>query len=78
MYFKLCKLIIFYRRERDNSEAERAQLLKQIRDLQEHIQEKDNQFIALEEQVHILLLCFTFLSSWSNKVNVNIKEEYSI
>nr|CAD1821787.1 unnamed protein product [Ananas comosus var. bracteatus] len=35
---------------RDNSEAERAQLLKQIRDLQEHIQEKDNQFIALEEQ----------------------------
>ncbi|XP_062194849.1 uncharacterized protein LOC133898249 isoform X2 [Phragmites australis] len=38
------------RRERDNSEAERAQHLKQIHDLQEHLREKENQFIALEEQ----------------------------
>nr|XP_029117926.1 uncharacterized protein LOC105035945 isoform X3 [Elaeis guineensis] len=37
-------------REQDNLEAERAQQLKQIRDLQEHIQEKENQFLALEEQ----------------------------
>lgn len=39
------------RRERDNSEAERAQHLKQIRDLQQHIQEKENQLLALQEQV---------------------------
>ncbi|GJN15557.1 hypothetical protein PR202_gb02478 [Eleusine coracana subsp. coracana] len=38
------------RRERDNSEAERAQHLKQIHDLQEHLREKENQFITLEEQ----------------------------
>ncbi|KAL6661014.1 hypothetical protein ACP70R_000398 [Stipagrostis hirtigluma subsp. patula] len=38
------------RRERDNSEAERAQHLKQIHDLQEHLREKESQFIALEEQ----------------------------
>ncbi|KAG8390448.1 hypothetical protein BUALT_Bualt01G0084400 [Buddleja alternifolia] len=39
-----------YRRERDNSEAERAQHIKQIHDLQEHIQEKDRQFMELQEQ----------------------------
>ncbi|CAL5013897.1 unnamed protein product [Urochloa decumbens] len=38
------------RRERDNSEAERAQHLKQIHDLQEHLREKESQYIALEEQ----------------------------
>uniref|UniRef100_K3YG72 DUF7725 domain-containing protein n=1 Tax=Setaria italica TaxID=4555 RepID=K3YG72_SETIT len=38
------------RRERDTSEAERAQHLKQIHDLQEHLREKESQFIALEEQ----------------------------
>uniref|UniRef100_A0A0D9XAF0 DUF7725 domain-containing protein n=1 Tax=Leersia perrieri TaxID=77586 RepID=A0A0D9XAF0_9ORYZ len=38
------------RRERDNSEAERAQHLKQIHDLQEHLREKESQFLALEEQ----------------------------
>ncbi|KAL6900672.1 hypothetical protein ACP4OV_005348 [Aristida adscensionis] len=38
------------RRERDNSEAERAQHLKQIHDLQEHLREKESQVIALEEQ----------------------------
>ncbi|CAL5000088.1 unnamed protein product [Urochloa decumbens] len=37
-------------RERDNSEAERAQHLKQIHDLQEHLREKESQYIALEEQ----------------------------
>ncbi|XP_008646685.1 uncharacterized protein [Zea mays] len=38
------------RRERDNSEAERAQHLTQIHELQEHLREKESQFIALEEQ----------------------------
>ncbi|AQK57833.1 uncharacterized protein LOC100383560 [Zea mays] len=38
------------RRERDNSEAERAQHLKQIHDLQELLREKESQFIAIEEQ----------------------------
>ncbi|KAF7095572.1 hypothetical protein CFC21_097708 [Triticum aestivum] len=37
-------------RERDNSEAERAQHLKQIHDLQEHLREKESQYLALEEQ----------------------------
>lgn len=42
-----------YRRERDNSEAERAQHIKQIHDLQEHIQEKERQFMELQEQNRI-------------------------
>ncbi|KAI3457950.1 hypothetical protein Pfo_014613 [Paulownia fortunei] len=42
-----------YRRERDSSEAERAQHIKQIHDLQEHIQEKERQFIDLQEQHRI-------------------------
>ncbi|KAL6509224.1 hypothetical protein OROGR_022534 [Orobanche gracilis] len=42
-----------YRREMDNSEAERAQHTKQIQDLQEHIQEKERQFIELQEQHRI-------------------------
>lgn len=42
-----------YRRERDNSEAERAQHIKQIHDLQEHIQEKERQHIELQEQNRI-------------------------
>ncbi|KAL0299737.1 UNVERIFIED_CONTAM: hypothetical protein Sradi_6633500 [Sesamum radiatum] len=42
-----------YRRERDNSEAERAQHIKQIHDLQEHIQEKERQLIELQEQHRI-------------------------
>ncbi|WVZ91832.1 hypothetical protein U9M48_037955 [Paspalum notatum var. saurae] len=44
------KELATFRRERDNSEAERAQHLKQIHDLQEHLREKESQFIALEEQ----------------------------
>ncbi|GFP88764.1 hypothetical protein PHJA_001020100 [Phtheirospermum japonicum] len=39
-----------YRMEIDNSEAERAQHIKQIHDLQEHMQEKERQFIELQEQ----------------------------
>ncbi|XAR52160.1 hypothetical protein NMG60_11020083 [Bertholletia excelsa] len=39
-----------FRRERDNSEAERAQHIKQIHDLQEHFQEKERQFLELQEQ----------------------------
>ncbi|KAL8551035.1 hypothetical protein ACS0TY_000207 [Phlomoides rotata] len=42
-----------YRREMDTSEAERAQHIKQIHDLQEHIQEKERQFIELQEQHRI-------------------------
>ncbi|KAL0358840.1 UNVERIFIED_CONTAM: hypothetical protein Sangu_0733400 [Sesamum angustifolium] len=43
----------FQLRERDNSEAERVQHIKQIHDLQEHIQEKDRQFMELQEQHRI-------------------------
>ncbi|KAJ7965274.1 Reticulocyte-binding 2 a [Quillaja saponaria] len=39
-----------FRRERDHSEAERAQHIKQIHDLQERIQEKERQLIELQEQ----------------------------
>ncbi|QHO16223.1 uncharacterized protein [Arachis hypogaea] len=44
------KELATFRRERDHSEAERAQHMKQIHDLQEHIQEKDRQLIELQEQ----------------------------
>ncbi|CAK9141595.1 unnamed protein product [Ilex paraguariensis] len=44
------KELATFRRERDNSEAERAQHLKQMHDLQEHIQEKERQFMELQEQ----------------------------
>lgn len=44
-------LTILCRRERDNVETERAQHIKQIHDLQEHIQEKERQFLELQEQV---------------------------
>ncbi|KAJ4835902.1 hypothetical protein Tsubulata_006162 [Turnera subulata] len=37
-------------RERDHSEAERVQHIQQIRDLQEHIQEKERQILELQEQ----------------------------
>ncbi|XP_015574922.1 uncharacterized protein LOC8262233 isoform X2 [Ricinus communis] len=37
-------------RERDHSEAERAQHIQKIRDLQEHIQEKERQILELQEQ----------------------------
>lgn len=43
--------LLWCRRERDNSESERAQLLKKIHDFQEHIQDKETQILALEEQV---------------------------
>lgn len=53
--FKQIWLVIsFCRRERDHSEAERAQHIKQIHDLQEHIQEKERQLIELQEQVFTL------------------------
>lgn len=44
------KELATFRRERDNSEAEKGHHLKQIHDLQDHIQEKDRQFIELQEQ----------------------------
>lgn len=50
------------RRELDNSEAERAQHLSQIRDLQEHIQEKESQILALQEEVDASILFPIFLN----------------
>ncbi|XVF12744.1 hypothetical protein REPUB_Repub08aG0145900 [Reevesia pubescens] len=44
------KELTTFRRERDHSEAERAQHIKQIHDLQEHAQEKERQLIELQEQ----------------------------
>ncbi|KAH0464836.1 hypothetical protein IEQ34_004939 [Dendrobium chrysotoxum] len=48
---ELNKELATFRRELDNSEVERARLVKQIHDLQEHVREKESQFLALEEQV---------------------------
>lgn len=47
------KEIQSYRRERDNSEAERAQHIKQIHDLREHFQDKERQYVELQEQHRI-------------------------
>ncbi|KAL8160383.1 hypothetical protein V2J09_001920 [Rumex salicifolius] len=47
------KEIANFRRERDSVEAERAHRVKQIHDLQEHIQEKDRQVMELQEQHRI-------------------------
>ncbi|KAJ4956582.1 hypothetical protein NE237_013365 [Protea cynaroides] len=44
------KELVTIRRECENSEAERAQHLKQIHELKEHIEEKDRQLLELEEQ----------------------------
>ncbi|PON81202.1 RNA polymerase II degradation factor [Trema orientale] len=44
------KELASFRRERDHTEAERAQHIKKIHDLQEHIQEKERQLIDLQEQ----------------------------
>ncbi|XP_057991075.1 uncharacterized protein LOC110669647 isoform X4 [Hevea brasiliensis] len=44
------KELATFRRERDHSEAERAQHIQQIRDLQEHVQEKERQILELQEQ----------------------------
>lgn len=53
LYREQNKELATFRRERDNSESERAQLLKKIHDFQEHIQDKESQFLALEEQHRI-------------------------
>lgn len=45
------KLVSVGRRERDHSEAERAQHIAKIHELQEHIQEKERQLMDLQEQV---------------------------
>ncbi|XP_042426930.1 uncharacterized protein LOC122014655 isoform X2 [Zingiber officinale] len=44
------KELASFRRELDNTESERAQHLNQICDLQEHIQGKDSQILALQDQ----------------------------
>lgn len=57
--------ICFCRRERDNSEAERAQHLQKIHDLQEHVQEKEQQFLELQEQVfHFVCLEVAKCPGW--------------
>ncbi|KAE8675557.1 leucine-rich repeat receptor-like protein kinase PEPR1 [Hibiscus syriacus] len=43
------KELATFRRERDHSEAERTQHINQTQDLQEHVQEKERQFIELQE-----------------------------
>ncbi|CAM8959211.1 unnamed protein product [Rhodiola kirilowii] len=40
-------------RERDNSEVERAQYFQQIHELQEHMKEKERQFLELQEQQRV-------------------------
>ncbi|XP_022995576.1 uncharacterized protein LOC111491065 isoform X8 [Cucurbita maxima] len=47
------KEIATYRRELDHSEAERAQQIKQMHELQEHIHEKERQLLKLQEQHRI-------------------------
>ncbi|XP_076898610.1 uncharacterized protein LOC143552220 isoform X2 [Bidens hawaiensis] len=44
------KELATFRRERDNSEAERTQHLQKILELQEHAQEKETQLMELQEQ----------------------------
>ncbi|KAL8233078.1 hypothetical protein R6Q57_002856 [Mikania cordata] len=44
------KELATFRRELDNSEAERAQHLQKIHELQEHAQEKERQLMELQEQ----------------------------
>ncbi|OMO97807.1 hypothetical protein COLO4_14351 [Corchorus olitorius] len=47
------KELATFRRERDHSEAERAQHIKKIHDLQEHVQDKERQLIELQEQYRV-------------------------
>lgn len=42
-----------FRRERDSIEAERTHHIKQIHDLQEHLQDKERQFLELQEQSRV-------------------------
>lgn len=65
----------FCRRERDHSEAERAQHIQQIHDLQEHIQEKDRQLIELQEQVGRL---YIYISIMLGAKELNSKKNYFI
>ena len=58
------KLVSVGRRERDHSEAERAQHIKKIHELQEHIQDKERQLMELQEQV-----CFICIQ-WTNSIVV--------
>ncbi|KAI4384868.1 hypothetical protein MLD38_002965 [Melastoma candidum] len=47
------KELASYRRERDHSEAERLQHIQQIRELQEHAQDKERQHGELQEQYRV-------------------------
>ncbi|KAL9372053.1 hypothetical protein Peur_034297 [Populus x canadensis] len=44
------KELATFRREHDHSEAERAQHIQQLHDLQEHFQDKERQILELQEQ----------------------------
>lgn len=63
------------RRELDNSEAERAQHLSQICDLQEHIQGKDNQILAFQEQVYFLIFPTLFTFSQLSEIHILLAVE---
>lgn len=64
----------YCRRERDHSEAERAQHIKQMHDLQEHIQEKERQLIELQEQVCL----FAFMVYFCCHIEVKVKTSSSL
>lgn len=57
-------IVTLCRRERDNTEVERAQHLSQIHDFQELIQEKEGQILALQEQVYALRLSLFIYFIW--------------
>ncbi|CAA3001915.1 Hypothetical predicted protein [Olea europaea subsp. europaea] len=50
------KELLSYRRERDKTETEKAQHIDQIHDLKEHIQDKEKQFMELQEQLGFLCI----------------------
>lgn len=56
---RTCAIYGVGRRERDHSDAERSQHVKQIHELQEHFQEKERQILDLQDQV-----CVTRVSEY--------------
>ncbi|MFS8003992.1 hypothetical protein Hanom_Chr13g01220401 [Helianthus anomalus] len=72
-----CGICIF-RRERENLEAERAQHLNKIHDLQEHVQEKERQFLELQEHVLYLLFGFVIKNGTRNITKLHIVAQEAI
>lgn len=50
------------RRELDHSEAERLQHIKQLHDLQEHLQDKERQLREVQDQVNLLFSLILIVS----------------